>query len=232
MSRGKFIVIEGGDGSGKGTQFEILIKKLRKLELKFTTQDFPQYEKESSYFVRQYLTGEYGQADDIGPYKGSVFYALDRFQASFRIRQALDQGAIVISNRYVASNMAHQGGKIRFKRDRLGYFKWLSNFEYKIMGIPKPDLNIVLHVEAKAAQQLVDSKNKRDYIDNSSLANKKRDIHEDNLDHLKKAEKVYTEICELFPEEFRRIECMGEDGILSIEEVSDLIWQNVEPLLN
>jgi dTMP kinase len=227
MSKGKFIVIEGTDGSGKGTQFAELQKRLTNQDVEFETFDFPQYGQPSAYFVEQYLNGEYGTPDDIGPYRGSTYYAMDRYQASFKMREALEAGKWVIANRYVGSNMGHQGGKIADEEERKKYFTWLDDFEFSIMGIPKPDLNVVLHMPAEKAQKLVDQKAQREY-----LGDKKRDIHEDDLNHLKNAVKVYSEITELFPETFTKIECMDGDKLLSISEVSDLIWQNVEPLLN
>lgn len=227
MSKGKFVVIEGTDGSGKGTQFKELQKRLDDQGVVYETFDFPQYGQPSAYFVEQYLTGEYGTPDDIGPYRGSTYYAMDRYQASFKMREALESGKWVIANRYVGSNMGHQGGKIAGDEERKKYFTWLDDFEFNIMGIPKPDLNVVLHMPAEQAQKLVDQKAQREY-----LGDKKRDIHEDDLNHLKNAVRVYSEITELFPDAFTKIECVDGDRLLAISEVSDLIWQNVEPLLH
>lgn len=227
MSKGKFIVIEGTDGSGKGTQFTELIQRLTDKGIQFETFDFPQYGQPSAYFVEKYLNGEYGTPDDIGPYRGSTYYAMDRYQASFKMRKAIEAGKWVIANRYVGSNMGHQGGKIADDEERKKYFTWLDDFEFNIMGIPKPDLNVVLHMPAAQAQKLVDQKSQREY-----LGDKKRDIHEDDLNHLVNAEKVYVQICELFPATFTKIECMDGDRLMNINEVSDLIWQNVEPLLH
>lgn len=227
MSRGKFIVIEGTDGSGKGTQFKELQKRLIDQGVGFETFDFPQYGQPSAYFVERYLNGEYGTPYDVGPYRGSTYYAMDRYQASFKMREALEAGRWVIANRYVGSNMGHQGGKITEAEERKKYFSWLDDLEFNIMGIPKPDLNIVLHMPAAEAQKLVDQKSQREY-----LGNKKRDIHEDDLNHLQNAEDVYVEICKLFPDTFTKIECMNGERLMSIEEVSNLIWQKVEPLLH
>lgn len=225
--QGKFIVIEGTDGSGKGTQFKELIERLEGKNVEFETFDFPQYGQPSAYFVEQYLNGNYGTADDMGPYRGSVLYAMDRYQASFKMREALEEGKWVIANRYVGSNMGHQGGKITDEAERKKYFEWLDEFEFGIMNIPKPDLNIVLHVPAAQAQKLVDNKAQRGY-----LGSKKRDIHEDDLGHLERAEQVYLHICELFPETFTKVECMDGDRLMSVHEVSEAIWQKVEPLIH
>lgn len=227
MSKGKFIVIEGTDGSGKATQFKQLIKRLTDQQVEIETFDFPQYGQPSAYFVEAYLNGKYGTAEEIGPYRGSVYFAMDRYAASFKMREALNEGKWVISNRYVGSNMGHQGGKIADELERKEYFTWLDNFEFEIMNIPRPDLNLLLHMPAEQAQKLVDQKAQRGY-----LGDKKRDIHEDDLDHLQNAEKVYLELCSTFPETFTKVDCMDGNRLMNIDEVSELIWQKVEPLLN
>src|SRR3954468_22900663 len=112
MKKGKFIVIDGTDGSGKATQTKLLVKRLQKSGHKVRIEDFPQYGKKSAGPVEDYLNGLYGSADQLGAYIPSIFYAVDRFAASERIRKHLAAGFIVVSNRYVTSNMAHQGGKI------------------------------------------------------------------------------------------------------------------------
>ena len=124
---GLFLVIEGTDGSGKGTQFKILADRLKSEGHDVVTFDFPQYDHDSSYFVKQYLNGNYGTADEVGPYTGSLFYALDRYQAAPAIRQALADGKIVLANRFTGSNMAHQGTKFTNDEERRGNFIWLDN---------------------------------------------------------------------------------------------------------
>ncbi len=220
-ARGKFIVIEGTDGSGKTEQFSRLLLRLPE-GFSVKTIDFPQYEEPSSYFVREYLNGAYGPLEDeeAGPRRASLFYALDRFDANEkRLGKWLDGGTTVIANRSVGSSMAHQGGKIRDRRRRQEFFNWLYDLEFGICGFPRPDLNIILHVPAEIAQELVDRKAARDYI-----GGKKRDLHEGNIEHLRHAEKVYLEIAELFPENFTLVECAPDGKLLSIEEVHEKVW--------
>lgn len=223
---GVLIVLEGTDGSGKGTQFKRLIERLESEGYDLAVFDFPQYEKPSSYFVRQYLNGEYGEsADDINPYIGSLFYALDRFDASSNIRRALDDGKIVLMNRYVGSNMAHQGTKFDNSKQRQGFFLWLDNIEYQTLGVPRPDRSIVLRVPAEIAQKLVDKKYKRSYTENS------RDIHEADLTHLRRAVEVYDDLCQLYPKDFFRIDCVRDRKLLPVDKIEDLIWNSIQPLL-
>lgn len=222
---GIFIVLEGTDGSGKGTQFQLLAKKLSAAGHDVATFDFPQYEQPSSYFVRQYLNGEYGDSDTVGPYTGSLFFSLDRYEAAPQIRQALNEGKVVIANRFTGSNMAHQGTKFRNAEERRGYFIWLDNLEFQMLGIPRPDLSIVLRVPASVAQSLVDKKDKRSYTD------KKRDIHEADLKHLERSVEVYDDLCSLFPKDFTRIDCVRNGKLLNIEAIHKLVWEKVAPEL-
>lgn len=222
---GVFIVLEGTDGSGKGTQFKLLTEHLRGLGYDVATFDFPQYDKPSSHFVKRYLNGDYGTADEIGPYTASLFYALDRYEAAPAIRQALEQGKVVLANRFTGSNMGHQGTKFAHAEERRGYFIWLDNLEFEMLKIPRPDASFVLRVPAEIAQQLVDQKGERSYTD------KKRDLHEADLSHLQRAVAVYDDLCQLFPKDFQRIDCVRGDELLSIETVQELVRQKLEPYL-
>jgi dTMP kinase len=222
---GKFIVIDGTDGSGKATQTELICNKLKKEGFQVEMMDFPQYGKKSAGLVEEYLNGKFGSAKDVGPYRASIFYAVDRYDASFAIRKALEKGKMVISNRYVTANMGHQGGKIKNNRERKKFFDWLYNLEYKIFQIPKPDLNIILHVDAAVAQKLVDNKKSRSYVNG-----KKRDLHEKDLKHLRDAEKVYLEIAKTFPK-FALIECVEKGQIMSREKIADLIWKKIKNII-
>jgi thymidylate kinase/thymidylate synthase ThyX len=225
VKRGIFIAIEGTDGSGKGTQFKKLVERLTSKGHDVATFDFPQYDEPSSYFVKQYLNGEYGTTEEVGPYTGSLFYALDRYEASTKIRKALDEGKVVITNRFTGSNMAHQGTKFHSAEERRGYFIWLDNLEFQMLKIPRPDYNFVLRVPAETAQQLVDQKEARNYTD------KKRDIHEADINHLKKSVEVFDDLCQLFPKDFSRIDCVRGDKLLGIDEVHKLLWEKIAPKL-
>lgn len=223
--RGTFIVIEGTDGSGKGTQFKLLRDRLQMAGYTVRTFDFPQYDQPSSYFVQRYLNGEYGSADAIGPYTASLFYALDRYEAASAIRTALDEGNIVLCNRFTGSSMGHQGGKFSNAEQRRGYFIWLDNLEFEMLRIPRPDVSFVLRVPADIAETLIDKKGERSYTD------KKRDIHEADHRHLENALAVYDDMCRLFPKDFQRIDCVRNGVLLDVETVQHMLWQKVMPLL-
>ncbi len=222
---GLFVVIEGSDGAGKGTQLKLLEKRLKASGHDVVTFDFPQYDEPSSYFVKEYLNGAYGSAESVGPYTGSLFYALDRYQAAPQIREALAQGRTVLANRFTGSNMAHQGTKFLNSEERRGYFIWIDNLEHTMMQIPRPDLNIVLHVPAETAQKLVDQKETRSYTD------KKRDLHEADLQHLQRSVEVYDDLCRLFPKDFKRIDCVRSGELLEVETINDMLWETLQPML-
>lgn len=222
---GRFFVIEGTDGSGKGTQFKVIAQKLRDNGYQVELFDFPQYDQESSYFVRNYLNGMYGTAEEVGPYTASLFYAIDRYQAAPKIKQALQQGKIVLANRFVASNLGHQGTKFNNSQDRRKYYLWLDKLEHDTMHIPRPTKNFVLKVPANIAQKLVDKKDARQYTD------KKRDLHEADINHLSKAVEVYDELCNLFPKEFTKLECTKDGNLKEINVISNMLWENIMPLL-
>ncbi|HSX36281.1 MAG TPA: FAD-dependent thymidylate synthase [Patescibacteria group bacterium] len=223
--QGTFIVIEGTDGSGKGTQFKLLSERLMQAGYQVATFDFPQYDLPSSYFVKRYLNGDYGSAEEVGPYTASLFYALDRYEAAPKIRQALAEGKIVLANRFTGSNMAHQGTKFNNPEERRGYYIWLDNLEFEMLHIPRPTMSFVLRVPAEISQQLVDQKTERSYTD------KKRDLHEADLSHLQRAVDVFDDLTQLFPKDFQRIDCVRDNKLLDIETVQAILWGKISPML-
>ena len=222
--KGKFIVIEGVDGSGKGTQVSLLSDYLKTKKKNFEVADFPQYENFSGAFVAKYLRGEYGSAEEVGPYRGSIFYAVDRYDKSFDIRKWIEDGKIVLSNRYVSANMGHQTGKISGKKNRDKFLEWLNNLEYKIFNIPKPDVTILLYVSPEIGQQLVDKKAARSYVNG-----KKRDIHEADLEHLKKAAEAYLYVAKKY--KWIIINCAPNGIMQTRESIHDEIVKKLKSFL-
>ncbi len=221
----KFIVIEGPDGSGKATQTKLLVQALKRNKIKVKKIDFPQYGKKSAGLVEEYLNGKYGKSREVGPYRASIFYACDRYDASFKMKKWLQQNYVVVSDRYISSNAAHQGSKIGNKTQRKKYFKWLYNLEYNIFEIPKPDLTIILKTSTESSYKLscdIKSKEKRDKK-MIYLGKKKRDIHEKDKKHLKDSLSVYLELSQEKPKEFAKIECIEKDRLLSPQEIHNKI---------
>lgn len=181
--KGKLIVIDGIDGSGKATQAALLRKRLQKAGVKIKTIDFPRYD--SNFFghlIGEYLSGKYGDFIEVAPRLASVLYAADRFESSKNIKKWLDEGYVVVADRYVSANQIHQGGKISDLGERKEFLKWLDTMEHKVFGIPRPDLVIYLDVPFEVSKEWLEQKvaqRKKKYL------NGRRDVAEDNLIHLK-----------------------------------------------
>lgn len=221
--KSQFIVIDGTDGSGKGTQITRLAERLKAEGQDALMVDFPRYGNPSAFFVERYLRGEYGSGEDVGAYRASLFYALDRYDASAEIRSALEQGRIVISNRYTSANKGHQMCKIKDPEERQRYLAWVNDLEYRLLGVPKPDMTFLLHVPADVGFELIAKKDERAY-----LKGKVRDIHEEDREHLHAAEQSYLSLVETdSTENWKLIRGMDGDRLKTIEEVHEEIWQAI-----
>ena len=216
---GIFIAIEGGDGSGKGTQSKLLADYAKEEGYDVLQVSFPRYGNDSAYYVERYLNGAYGGTNDVPADLGVLPYAIDRYAASAEIRAHLEKpNALVVADRYMASNLAHQGAKIADDEDRKAFYERTKITEYEVLGIPRPDKNIVLVVPAHLMQANVDKKAARTYTVS------KRDIHEADAQHLEKAKANFEELCKLFPNEFMAIECTRDNRMRSVEEIhTDII---------
>lgn len=214
---GRFIAIEGGDGSGKGTHSELLQQFFISRGNAVTKVSFPRYGSDSAFYVEKYLNGAYGQANDVPADLGVLPYAIDRYAASGDIRLALAaEDSIVIADRYMASNLAHQGAKIEDDAERAAFYERTKITEYGVLGIPKPDQTIVLVMPTEHMQSNVDKKAARDYT------SMKRDIHEADADHLEKAKSNFEELCKLYPTEFTAVYCTNKSGAMRpIDEIQN-----------
>lgn len=215
--QGRLIVLDGIDGSGKTTQINLLLDSLKAGGFNAEYIHFPQHGQHSASLVGDYLAGKFGP---LNPYATSVFYAIDRFEASPRIRQWLAEGKVVIADRYVTANAGHQGGKIGSHDERIKFFRWLNNLEYEVFKIPKSDLNVILNLPAQVALNLVKQRNKRDKQNHVDT------MHEVNLEHLRHGEEIYQEIGTLFPNT-KVVECVEEGNLLEPLAIHNKIWELV-----
>lgn len=225
--KGKFIAIEGGDGSGKATQAALLVDYINN-ELKSSAMkiSFPRYGEASAYYLERYLNGEYGSVDEVSGDLASLAYAIDRFAAKDTIIDQLKtDDSFVIADRYVASNLAHQGAKIVDDDARHAFYKQTMITEYEILRVPRPSINIVLLTPVNLSQQNVDKKD----ATTRSYTDKKRDIHESDANHLEKAKSNYEELCRLYPDEFISINCANDDGVM--RSIND-IQSDIRSVLN
>ena len=207
---GKLIAIEGLDGSGKGTQTELLYKRLVKNNIKTCMVSFPDYESPSSALVNMYLGGEFGnQPEDVNGYAASAFFAVDRF-ASFKTKwkSNYENGDIVICNRYTTSNLFHQMVKLP-KEEWDNFIVWLNDFEYEKLGLPRPDAVIYFDMDPDISQKLLAGKYHGD--------NTKKDIHEKNVAYIKSCRETALYAAEKLG--WSVIKCFNGDTPLSIEEI-------------
>ena len=179
MAKGKLIVLEGIDGSGKSAQYRRICSKLERDGIDYNHIVFPRYDKDSSALIRMYLGGAFGtHPDDVNAYTASTFFAVDRF-ASYKDDwgKKYEAGRTFISDRYTTSNAVHQGSKL--SEDELeDFFKWLADLEYNKMGLPKPDKVIYLEVDVATSFQRMKHR--------QSVTNTKADIHETDPKYLEK----------------------------------------------
>lgn len=216
--KGKLIVIEGLDGSGKATQAKLLCESLEKQGIKVRKVSFPDYGSDSSALVKMYLNGEFGKdPSDVNAYAASSFYAVDRY-ASYKKDwgKFYEDGGVIVADRYTTSNAIHQCSKLNenFWNE---FLEWLFNYEYELLGIPAPDAVIYLNVDTEVSQKLMTG---RYHGDNS-----KKDIHEGNLDYLNRSRKAAAYCSKKLG--WKEIECCDENGMRSIEDIHNEVLSKI-----
>jgi len=184
VARGKFIAIEGVDGAGKRTQTDLLSGALEARNIPLARFSFPRYESIFGRLVARFLNGEFGQLETVDAHFSALLYAGDRLEAKPELEAALAAGKTILTDRYIASNLAHQTARVTPKR-RAEFMAWLRKTEYGIYGLPVENLVIYLRLPAREAQRMVGLKGARDYTAQA------RDLQESNLTHLQQAADVY-----------------------------------------
>lgn len=229
--KGKLIVIEGTDFSGKTTQHNKVVGRMKAEGYDIGVASFPVYEDEGSVFVRRYLEGVYGEeVESVSAKQASYFYGLDRYDSYKRSEwgRKYKEGGLLIFARYTTSNMVHQASKIESKEGRLKYIEWLKQFEYKDLGLPEPDKVIFLDMPPEVRVKL---KEKRDK-EQGGLASSgtEKDIHEKDKEYLDRSYRVAKEVAK--EEGWVVISCVDEDGVLkTIEAIHKEIYREVRETL-
>lgn len=187
-ARGKLIVLEGIDGSGKRTQLDRLARALRERGVPFAQVSFPRYDGFFGKMVARFLNGEFGSLAAVDPHFSALLYAGDRLESKSSIEAALASGKTVLADRYIASNLAHQGARMpAATRDE--FIAWLKKLEYEVYGLPAEDLVIYLRVPAAEAHRIAGERGDRATRDYTKL---RRDLQEADLAHLEAASSVYA----------------------------------------
>lgn len=168
MKKGKFIVVDGSDGSGKQTQVELLTQYFNQRGQKVSSLDFPRYEKNfHGRLLKAALRGDFGDFLSLDPYVASFLYTSDRFESSVEIKRRLADGEVVIADRFTTANMIHQGGKFSDPIERKKYLDWICDLEYKNLQFPKPDIIVFLKVPVEVSLDLLEGKKGRDMAEES-----------------------------------------------------------------
>lgn len=215
---GKLIVIEGTDGSGKSTQFKALTERLQSEGTAFKTLVFPRYSEPSSALIRMYLGGEFGtNPSDVNAYAASAFYAVDRF-ASYKQDwgQWYHNGGVIVSDRYTTSNAVHQTSK-EPKEKQGEFLRWLYEFEYDKLGLPRPDLTIYLDVPTAFTEKLMRHR--------EASTNTKADIHEQDMDYLATCRETGRAAAKFY--NWTIIDCVKDGQMRSIEDIHEEIYAKV-----
>ena len=200
-ARGKLIVLEGIDGSGKRTQLDMLARALSERNVPLRQISFPRYEGFFGKLVARFLNGDFGPLDAVDAHFSALLYAGDRYEAKPNIEADLAAGHTVLADRYIGSNLAHQGARVR-REARDEFIQWLKKLEYEIYSLPAEDLVIYLRVPVAEAHRLVGQKGAREYT------KLQRDILESNIAHLEIAAEVYDHLAR--QPNWVRIECLDE----------------------
>ena len=183
-TRGKLIAVEGIDGSGKRTQVDLLTAALQARGYSVYSTGFPQYDSWFGKMVGQFLNGELGPLESVDPHFTALLYAGDRFEAKPKLEAALNNGQIVLADRYIGSNLAHQTARVPAAK-RSAFLDWIEHLEYNIYGLPRESLILYLRVPPSEAQKLIARKSTRSY----TAAQK--DLLEASLLHLEDAAAMY-----------------------------------------
>jgi dTMP kinase len=221
---GKLIAIEGIDGSGKRTQLDLLAKAFTARGVQIQATAFPHYDSWFGKMVGQFLNGDFGALDSVDPHFAALLYAGDRFEAKQELSAAIEQGKVVLTDRYIASNLAHQTARVQ-QDQRDEFMAWLEHLEYNIYGLPHEDLVIYLRLPAAQAQSLVSKKPARTYT------SAKQDIQESSLRHLEEAAAMYDHLSRR--PRWSTVDCYGgaSHEMRAPEKIAADILALVEPLL-
>ncbi len=221
MSKERFIVIDGNDGSGKATQAALLVERFKKEGRDAVKVNFPAYDTNVfGALIAECLAGKHGDFVGLDPRVASSLYALDRFESSVAIREALDAGKVVIADRFTSSNKIHQGGKIADEAERAAFLEWIDNAEHDVLRIPRPDVVVYLQVPLETSLALLAEKRK---VKNAHLGEGEKDQVEADRGYLERSDATAKWLAAREPS-WRLIECMEEGQLCSREAIHERVW--------
>ena len=219
---GRMIVFEGTDGSGKSTQFKLLCDRVTQAGKGFRQLVFPRYEQPSSALIRMYLGGEFGKnPGDVNPYAASAFYAVDRYAS---LKQDWGdyyrEGGLILTDRYTTSNAVHQASKLSAE-ERDTFFRWLYEFEFGKLGLPKPDLVLYLDMPTGASVSLLRHR--------EAATHTQADIHERDNAYLAACRETASHAADVLG--WQRIPCTENGQVRTVEAIHQDVWNAVKRCL-
>ena len=219
---GKLIVFEGTDGSGKATQTEMLCRELARRDIPFRKLTFPCYDQPSSALIRLYLGGAFGsRPGDVNAYAAASFFAMDRY-ASYRQDWGAyyESGGLLIADRYTTSNAVHQAVKLP-EAERRAFLDWLFDFEYRLLGLPRPDRVLYLDIPTELTEQMLRRRERE--------TNTHADIHEQDEAYLRRCRENASFVVDYCG--WRRINCASGGALRTVEDIHAEVWESVSDLL-
>lgn len=228
--KGKLIVIDGTDGSGKSTQIGLLIKRLKQDGKKVKLVDFPEYYSNFfGAFIGHCLSEQYYNFVKVHPKIASVLYAADRFESKDKIIKWLKEGNIVVANRYASANQIHQGGKIANTKKRESFLKWLAEMEYEVFKIPRPDAVFYLDVPIPMVMKLIRQRNKENLSSRAYLG-KKKDVVEKDKNYMENSRKSALWLAKI-QKGWLKIDCIKKGTLETRENIHEKIYEKVKKIL-
>mgnify|MGYP004689353545 FL=1 len=222
MKKGKLIVIEGLDGSGKATQTRILCSRLRELNFNVCKVSFPNYSEPSSSLVRMYLNAEFGKRpEDVNAYAATSFFAVDRYASFAKLwKSRYEKGQIIVADRYTTSNAIYQLEKLP-KEEWKSYINWMEDYEYVKLGLPKPDLVIYLDMPIDVSQSFMSHR----YRGKESC----KDLHEKNVAFLKRCQESAMFVSDLLG--WNIVKCSDGENPKLIDDIHELVFSLVKKVI-
>jgi dTMP kinase len=221
------IAIEGIDGSGKNTQAKLLEARLRNSGLTTVLFSFPRYgETFFAASITDYLNGKFGSLSSVDPHFAALLYAGDRFETRAALLSAIAQHDTVLSDRYVASNLAHQGARVPAP-SRRAFLEWTANLEHEVYGLPRAQLTIYLDIPSEVASTLIQARARR------TSATDRADIHESDILYLERCREVYRTLAnENFLNPWQTVSCLDDAGRLrDSSNIAQSVWESLQSVI-
>lgn len=235
IKKGAFIVIDGIDGAGKATQTKLLVETLKAQGKKIETIDFPRYY--NNFFgglIGECLRGDHGDFVSLSPKIASVLYACDRMESSAQIKKWLNEGTIVVADRFVSSNQIHQGGKCKNYKERKEFLGWLDVLEHKILDVPRPDLIIYLNLPIEVSRILLQKAKSKEQLKSKDFKKRymkgKSDIVEENIQYMENSRKSALRIIKS-KNNWKKIECYVRGELRAIEDIQKQVLEIAKQIL-